>query len=104
MDEQRYKLKKDIARRIKALHLIFIGVVAYFLVHAIVFIFLDNDMKQDFNKLRKGFLLDSMEITAQRGTIYARNNEVLATSISRTRVHIDFACDRSSQSAEESHS
>lgn len=94
MDEQRYKLKKDIARRIKALHLIFICVVAYFLVHAICFIFLDKDMKQDFNKLRKDFLLDSIEITAHRGSIYSRNNEVLATSISRTRVHIDFACDR----------
>ena len=94
MDEQRYKLKKDIARRIKALHLIFICVVAYFLVHAIVFIFLDKDMKRDFNRLRKDFLLDSMEITAHRGTIYSRKNEVLATSISRTSVHIDFACDK----------
>ena len=94
MDEQRHKVKKDIARRIKVLHLIFIGVLAYFLIHIIVFIFMDKDMARAFEKMRNEYILDTTEVVAHRGSIYARNGEVLATSIRRVKVEIDFACDR----------
>ena len=92
MEEQKH-IKKDIARRIKVLHMIFICVVAYFMVHTVVFIFLDKNIAQDFQRLRKTDLFDSLNITAHRGTIYSRNSEVLASSISRTSVFIDFGCE-----------
>lgn len=94
MDEQRYKIKKDISTRIKILHLLFIGVVAYFLIHTIVFIYLDKDLMRDFEKIRDKQILTSDTIIAHRGTIYSRDKDVLATSITRTAVDIDFGCDR----------
>ena len=101
MNEQRYKIKKDITRRIKILHLFFVGVVTYFLVHAVVFILLDKDLAKDFDYMRKHILLDTVELRAHRGTIYSRNNEVLAASITRTSVFIDFACEKFSKMGRE---
>ena len=94
MDEQRYELKKDIARRIKFLHIGFICVVAYFLIHIVLFIFCDRELAADFEKLRDGHLLQKQTVLAHRGSILSRNGEVLATSITRTTVRIDFGCDR----------
>ena len=94
MDEQRYELKKDIARRIKFLHIGFICVVAYFLIHIVLFIFCNRELANDFEKLRDGHLLSKQKVLAHRGSIYSRNGEVLATSITRSTVRIDFGCDR----------
>ena len=94
MDEQRYELKKDIARRIKFLHIGFICVVAYFLIHIVLFIFCNRELATDFEKLRDGHLLQKQKVLAHRGSIYSRNGDVLATSITRSTVRIDFGCDR----------
>lgn len=94
MDEQRYELKKDIARRIKFLHIAFICAVAYFLFHIIVVIFCNRELSNDFEKLRDGHLLSKQKVLAHRGSIYSRNGEVLATSITRSTIRIDFGCDR----------
>ena len=94
MEDQRHTIKKDIARRIKILHIIFIGVVAYFLFHIIFLTFFDKELSQDFEKLRDKFILVPQKVLAHRGTIYSRDKEVLATSITRTTVRIDYGCDR----------
>ncbi len=94
MDEQRYKLKKEISTRIKVLHFIFIGVVAYFLIHTIIFIYPDREMAIKFDSIRNKDLLVKDTLLAHRGTIYSRNKEVLATSVTRTSLSIDFACEK----------
>ena len=92
MDEQR-KPQKDIARRVKVLHLLFICVVAYFFVHIVVFIFHDEELAQGFEKVHNS-LIDTLKIAAHRGNIYSRDGDLLATSITRTTVRIDFGCER----------
>lgn len=94
MDEQRYEVKKDIARRIKLLHFIFIGVVLFFLIYIVVGIFCNRSLSHDFDKLRDNHLLTTQKDLAHRGSICSRNGDVLATSITRTAVRIDFGCDR----------
>lgn len=94
MEEQRHEQKKDIALRIKILHIIFILLVVYFLFHIVVLIFGDDKLEKDFEKLRDNFFLVPQKELAHRGTIYSRNGDVLATSITRTTVRIDFGCDR----------
>ena len=82
MDEQRYKLKKDIARRIKILHLTFTGVVIGFLVYIVLFVMLNGEVSRGFDEVNKTIV--KMEVVkAHRGSIYSRNVEPLATSISR---------------------
>lgn len=93
MEAQGHKPQKDIARRIKVLHLLFICVVAYFFVHIVLFIFMDRDLSHAFETERHK-LIDTLKTASHRGNIYSRNGDLLATSITRTTVRIDFACDR----------
>ena len=93
MDEQRYKLKKDIARRIKILHLTFTGVVIGFLVYIVLFVMLNGEVSRGFDEVNKTIV--KMEVVkAHRGSIYSRNGEPLATSISRKTLLMDFGCER----------
>ena len=93
MDEQRYKLKKDIARRIKILHLTFTGVVVGFLVYIIVFVMLNREVSRGFEEVNKTIVRTEI-VKAQRGSIYSRNGEPLATSITRKTLLIDFGSER----------
>ncbi len=94
MDEQRYKLKKDIARRIKFLHLAFTGVVIFFLLYIIVFVMFNGEVSRGFEEVRNASILSTEIIPAHRGSIYSRNGEVLATSITRKTLLIDFGSQR----------
>ena len=94
MDEQRYKLKKDIARRIKILHLTFTGVVVGFLVYIVLCILFNGEVSRGFEEVRNRSILDTVEVKAQRGSIYSRNGEPLATSITRKTLMIDFGSQR----------
>lgn len=94
MDEQRYRLKKDIVWRIKTLHIVFTCVVLYFLIHILLFIMFNNKVKEGFADVHKNTIISTEEIPAHRGSIYSRNKEVLATSITRKTLYIDFGCER----------
>lgn len=94
MDEQRYKLKKDIARRIKILHLTFTGVVICFLLYIIFFILFNREVARGFEEVRNASILSTEIVPAHRGSIYSRNGEPLATSITRKTLLIDFGSQR----------
>ena len=94
MDEQRYKLKKDIARRIKILHLTFTGVVVGFLVYIILFVLFNGEVSRGFEEVRNESILSTEIVPAHRGSIYSRNGEPLATSITRKTLLIDFGSQR----------
>ena len=94
MDEQRYKLKKDIARRIKILHLTFTGVVIGFLVYIVLCVLFNNEVSRGFEEVRNESILSKEVVKAHRGSIYSRNGEPLATSITRKTLLIDFGSQR----------
>ena len=94
MEEQRYRLKKDIARRIKILHLTFTGVVIFFLLYIILFIFCNGEVSRGFEEVRNRSILSTEVIPAHRGSIYSRHGEPLATSITRKTLLIDFGSER----------
>ena len=94
MDEQRYKLKKDIARRIKILHLTFTGVVVGFLVYIVLFVLFNGEVSRGFEEVRNESILSTEVVPAHRGSIYSRNGEPLATSITRKTLLIDFGSQR----------
>ena len=94
MDEQRYKLKKDIARRIKILHLTFTGIVVFFLFYILVFVMFNGEVSRGFDEMYNASILSTEVVPAHRGSIYSRNGEVLATSITRKTLLIDFGSQR----------
>ena len=94
MDEQRYKLKKDIARRIKILHLTFTGVVVGFLVYIVLCVLFNNEVSKGFEEVRNESILSKEVVKAHRGSIYSRNREPLAISITRKTLLIDFGSQR----------
>ncbi|MBO7219873.1 MAG: transpeptidase family protein [Alistipes sp.] len=93
MKEERYQLKKDIARRIKILHLSFTGVVIGFLVYIVVRILLNGDVKQGFQEVYSNYIRYPRTERAHRGSIYSRNGEPLAVSITRKTLRLDYACE-----------
>lgn len=100
MEEQRYKIKKDITIRIKGLHLIFTGVVLLFLGFILIRIFFNDDVAKGFEEV-KGTIIKSEEISPLRGTIYSRDGRPLAKSIKRLTLLIDFGNDRFLEKSEE---
>ena len=97
MEEQKHTLKKDIVRRIKILHLFFTGVVILFLIYIIVGILLNPNVKEGFKEVcydKKHGIIKKEKIDAHRGSIYSRNGEPLATSITRRSMTIDFGSER----------
>ncbi|MBR0339294.1 MAG: transpeptidase family protein [Alistipes sp.] len=93
MEDQVYKLKKSITRRIKVMHIIFICTVIYFLIHIVFGIFCDGTLREDA-KAFESKVLWRQPLSPRRGTIYARNGEPLAVSITRSKLIIDFGNDR----------
>ena len=89
MDEQRYTVKNNIARRIKYLHLFFTAVVIYFMFHIVVRILLNPDVSAGFDEVLAS--IKSPEVVrAHRGTIYSHDGEPLAVSITRKEIRLDF--------------
>lgn len=93
MREERYQLKKDIARRIKILHLSFTGVVIGFLVYIVVAILLNGEVKDGFQEVYSSYIRYPRTERAHRGSIYARNGEPFAVSITRKTLRLDYACE-----------
>lgn len=93
MDEQRYILKKDIARRIKILHLTFTGVVVSFLLYIIFGVMYNGEVSSGFEEVSTS-ILDTVVVKAHRGSIYSRDGRPLATSITRKTLRLDYRCDR----------
>ncbi len=93
MDEQKYELKKDIEKRIKILHLFFTGTVIFFLLYIIFGILCNREVSKGFEEVYNSILTKEV-VRAHRGSIYARNGEPLATSITRKTLRIDFGSDR----------
>ena len=54
----------------------------------------NNKVKEGFADVHKNTIISTEEIPAHRGSIYSRNKEVLATSITRKTLYIDFGCER----------
>ena len=97
MEDKKYTLKKDIIRRIKILHIFFTLVVIIFLVYIIVAILLNPRVKAGFKDVcydRTFGIIKKERVDARRGSIYSRNGEPLATSITRRTMIIDFGNER----------
>ncbi len=93
MKEERYQLKKDIARRIKILHLSFTGVVIGFLVYIVCAIILNGNVKDGFQEVYSSYIRYPRTERAHRGSIYSRNGEPFAVSITRKTLRLDYACE-----------
>ena len=93
MDDQQYKLKKAIALRAKRVFYIFAGLLVSFLAHIILFVMCNSNVAAGFEEVRNS-ILDTVVVRANRGSIYSRNGEPLATSINRKTIMIDFGSER----------
>ena len=94
MEEQKFQLKKGIAWRIKALHLVFTGVVIYFLFHIFTFTLFNKEVAESLDEVRKVTIVKSEPVIAYRGTILSRDGRLLAKSITRKILRFDFGCDK----------
>lgn len=93
MKEERYQLKKDIAIRIKILHLVFTGVVIGFLVYIVGVILYNDTVAEAFQYVYSGYVRYVRTDRAHRGSIYSRNGEPLAVSVTRKTLRLDYSCE-----------
>ena len=93
MDDQQYKLQKAILKRIRNVFLSFVVVLVLFLFRIIFFVMWNSNVAAGFEVVRNS-ILDTVVVRANRGSIYSRNGEPLATSINRKTIMIDFGSER----------
>ena len=94
MDEQRYKIKADITKRIRTLHLFFTGAAFAILIYTLVAITFNKKVTEGFEEVKSEAIISTDTVLSHRGTIYGRNGEVLATSITRKTLLIDYGNER----------
>lgn len=89
MEERKRQIKGEISYRIRIFYMIFTVVVLVFF-GVMVWLQLSGSVEAKFEKLRKEKIIKTSVTRAHRGTIYSRNNEPLATSITRVTLYLDY--------------
>ena len=93
MEEHKKQIKAGIAKRIKFFYIFFTWVVFLFFLVMVGIIF-NPSIKKDFEHVRNKYILDTVTVRPLRGTIYSRDKQPLATSITRKSLHIDFGSEK----------
>ena len=93
MEEQKHIIKANISKRIQAFYTGFTVVAIIFFV-AMCFIGFSPSVKKGFNDVYSNHIIDTVVVRASRGTIYSRDKQPLATSITRKSLQIDFGSER----------
>ena len=89
MDEQKRVLKSGIAKRARRVYLGFVLVVLLF-IFRLAYIQISPTVGAHLDSMLADFVIKSVEVKAQRGTVYSRDGKILATSITRKSLWVDF--------------
>ena len=93
MEERKQQIKAGIAKRIQFFYLFFtVAAIIFFVV--MCGIHFSPSVKRGFKEVRDLSIIDTVVVRASRGTIYSRDKQPLATSITRKSIHIDFGSER----------
>ena len=93
MEERKQQIKAGIASRIQFFYLFFTVVAILFFV-VMCGIQFSPSVRKGFEEVRNEYIIDTVVVRASRGTIYSRDKQPLATSITRKSIHIDFGSER----------
>ncbi len=89
MEEQKRRLKGGIAGRIKVFYGLFTLIAILFAVR-IAWIQIDQTAGRHLDTLKSNYIVKMERVPAHRGSIYSRNGEVMATSITHKELRMDF--------------
>lgn len=93
MEKKRRTIKEKMSIRIRIIYFFFVGLVCFFFFMMIA-IMCSGDVGRKFEALRKSKIIKTLTTQAHRGTIYSRNDEPLATSITRVTLYLDYGSER----------